>query len=171
MNINTSYSSRAPVHGNPVARKPDTSFSLDSGKNNTIISPSANLGKSPKSVSDRKIIGVVDRQGMLELGLVALGKSNTADWSNKGLNLSDDTLIAAAKALQDGFKKIVDEHGTATAGSHVSVNAHQIVINEQQQVPSWFSREYDNLITSISDRAHREAFRAGALVFASPPPL
>jgi hypothetical protein len=148
----------------PVNYKPNTSNALDSGAGSAKASQGGSLDMS----NSGKIISTSTREGLLKLGMMAFGKSDIDKWTNKGLDVSEESLITAAKALQDGFKQIVDKQGTQTAGSRVSINKHQVVIN-QQQVPEWFIKEYDSALAIIGDPAHQQAFRQGALFFASPP--
>lgn len=163
MNISAAQPSTPTVNHSPVPAQSDTSNALDSAAGPAKASQDRSLDVS----NSGRIISTSTRQGLLKLGMMALGKSSIDDWSSKGLDLSAESLIAAAKAFQDGFKQIADKQGTKTAGSSVSINKHQIVINEQQQVPEWFIKEYDAALSIIDDPAHQEAFSKGALFFAS----
>lgn len=144
---------------------------------NTVVGGTASAA-GPSKVSQHNalevssggmILSTATRQELLNLGTMAIGKIAIDDWSVQGLDVSEESLIAAAKALQDGFKQIVDKLGTKTAGSSVSINKHQIVINEQLQAPDWFIREYETALAMLDDPAHQQAFSQGALFFTSLP--
>lgn len=162
MHINRSQPSALPTHQETLAKHVD-----DKEISNTRSAYQSNTS----SVSNNgKIMSVSSKEGLLELGRLALGNSTIDDWTKKGITLSDESLIAAAKAFQEGFKSIVDQHGTNTAGSSVSINKHQIVINNETQIPEWFSEEYNLVRASINDSAHRDAFDNEAPFFAFLPP-
>lgn len=102
------------------------------------------------------------------LGAMALGKSSITEWSSKGIEISEESLIAAAKAFQDAFKQAVEQKGSQTGGTRVSINKHQVVMNNQQ-VPEWFSQEYDAALAMIDNPARQSAFKDGGLFFVSLP--
>lgn len=115
-----------------------------------------------------KIITTSTREGMMGLGAMALGKSSIREWSSKGIEISEESLIAAAKAFQDAFKQAVEQKGSQTGGTRVSINKHQVVMNNQQ-VPEWFSQEYDAALAMIDNPARQSAFKDGGLFFVSLP--
>jgi hypothetical protein len=161
MNLSIPHPTTATLSRNPVTSQLAA---------NNITGPAKGSQHSAINVSNSgTLISTSTTQGLLNLGMMAFGKSTIDEWSSKGVDVSEKSLIAAAKALQDGFKLIVDKQGTKTAGSSVSINKHQIVINQMQQVPEWFSNEYDTALTMLDDPAHQKAFSKGALFFASLP--
>lgn len=148
------------------SRDPVTSqVSADNAKSSANISRGGEIDVS----GGGSLISTSSRQDLLNLGRIAIGSGSIDKWSGKGFNVSEESLVAAAKALQDGFKQVVDKQGSQTAGSLVSINKHQIIINEQRQVPEWFIKEYDNALAMLDDPAQQQAFKNGALFYASPP--
>ncbi len=107
-------------------------------------------------------------EGMYKLGLMALGSSTMQEWSTKGLNMSDEAVIAAGKAFQDAFKQAVEDNGSSLAGSRVALNKHQIIINNQD-VPDWFTQDYDNARSALENPEMKRAFEKGELFFISSP--
>lgn len=162
MQINRSQPNAIPL--------PQGTISQHATNKETTDSTRAYQSNTASISNSSKIMSVSSNEGLLELGRLALGNSTIDDWANKGITLSDESLIAAAKAVQDGFKSIVDQQGTNIAGSRVSINKHQIVINNESQVPDWFSKEYELALASVDDSVHRDAFKNEALFFAFLPP-
>lgn len=106
--------------------------------------------------------------GKIRLGLFALGKSAIDDWSAKGLELTEKSVLAAAEAYQDASRKIFDEDGSSTVGSGMVLNRHQIII-ESQSVPDWFMEEYDSTLSSMGDNTVTRAFKNGDTFYVSQP--
>lgn len=106
--------------------------------------------------------------GKIRLGLFALGKSTIDDWSAKGLELTEKSVLAAAEAYQDASRKIFDENGSSTAGSGMVLNRHQIII-ESQAVPDWFMEEYESTLLSMDNSKVKDAFENGDTFFVSHP--
>ena len=113
-------------------------------------------------------VDFTDQHGLFKLGLMALGKSTLQEWSAKGLEISDEAVIAAGKAFQDGFKKMVEKSGPSLAGSSLALNKHQILINTQD-VPDWFTQEYKAVLSSQANKEMKAAFEQGELFFTSKP--
>ncbi|WP_415884932.1 hypothetical protein ACMXYO_09725 [Neptuniibacter sp. QD37_6] len=124
--------------------------------------PAQQLNTQQNSFSQiGKIVSATDKQGLIELGRMAIGNNTLKAWESQGFEVSDEGLIAAAKAFQQGFKQIADQLSNQTAGSSVSINKHQILIDNQQNLPQWFIDEYDYLLQNLSDDSHRSAFAQG----------
>lgn len=117
---------------------------------------------------NQELVDFQGHDGKVRLGLIALGKTAMDDWSGKGLEVTKESAIAAAEAFQDAFRKSLDERGSATAGTGISLKRHQIVINSQA-VPDWFLEEYKSILSSIGDRNLKSAFQNGDAYFVSPP--
>ncbi len=116
------------------------------------------------------LVSITGEVGTYTLGRMALGINTMQEWSAKGLLISDDSIAAAGKAFQEAFSKAAEESGTSFAGSRVTLNKHQIMI-DSQKVPDWFHREYEDMTSSLKDEEIKRAFESGELFFTSPPPL
>lgn len=107
--------------------------------------------------------------GPYKLGLMALGSSTINDWSAKGLELSDEAVIAAGEAFNDGFKSMVEVSGASMSESGgLTLNKYQIVMNAQK-VPDWFTSEYETVLSSMENKEAKAAFEKGDLFFSSKP--
>ena len=106
--------------------------------------------------------------GKIRLGLMALGQSTMDGWSSKGLEINEESILAAGEAFQNAFRKNLEENGSSTAGSAIALNRHQIIINSQA-VPDWFVKEYENTLSSMGDSKLKTAFENGDLFHISQP--
>ncbi len=117
---------------------------------------------------NHELIDFSGHAGKIRLGLIALRQSVVDDWSSKGLELSEQSILAAGEAFQDAFRKNLEENGSSTAGSSIVLNRHQIVINSQA-VPDWFVEEYENTLSSMDNSKIRSAFENGEIFYISQP--
>lgn len=106
--------------------------------------------------------------GKIRLGLMALGSFTMDDWSSKGLNLKEESVIAAADALQNAFHANFEKNGLSTNGSSIALNKYQIVINSQE-VPNWFAEEYTSVLASMENSKLKSAFENGDTFYVSKP--
>ena len=104
----------------------------------------------------------------IKKGLMALGINTMQEWESKGLNISDEAIIAAGNAYQAAFTQVVEKSGSSLAGSSLALNKHQIIINSQE-VPDWFTQEYENALSSMDDEGMKSAFESGELFVTSKP--
>ncbi|MGR9014365.1 MAG: hypothetical protein ACU83U_12035 [Gammaproteobacteria bacterium] len=96
---------------------------------------------------------------VLGLGRVALGgNEQLKKWSEKGLDVSEDSLRLAFESLNQAMK----EHVRNPDSIGVAINRYQIVENSQA-VPAWFKAEKADNLSMISDPAIKAAFQAGDL--------
>ena len=107
-------------------------------------------------------------EGNIRLGLMALGQFTMDDWSSKGLQLSEESVLAAAQAFQSASRANFEKNGLSTAGSSIALNKHQIVINSQA-VPDWFVEEYVNTLSSMESSKLKSAFENGKTFYVSQP--
>jgi hypothetical protein len=128
------------------------------------IREAARLKMSEKTTG---IINIHSGNGMYHFGLMALGQSTIEEWTSKGMNISDETVIAAGEALEQAMNKALTENGP-TAGRSAALNKHQIVINSQD-VPDWFIQEFENTLASMDNKEMKNAFEKGDLFFTSKP--
>lgn len=115
-----------------------------------------------------QLIDFRGEEGLHRLGLMALGRNATEQWAERGLNLSDESIIAAGQAFQDAFKQNYEQNASSMAGSRIALNKHQIVMNHQE-VPAWFKQEYENNLTAMGNPKMANAFAQGELAFISEP--
>jgi len=116
------------------------------------------------------LVDFTGEEGLYKKGLMmGLSESTVQEWSAKGLNISDEAIVAAGKAFDDAFKKLTEENGTLLAGKGgLALNKHQIIINSQE-VPDWFAHEYENVLSSMDNSEMKSAFEKGKLFFTSLP--
>ena len=130
------------------------------------------LERERKNIADARdnqaFVDFRGRDGQLRLGLMALGKAAINGWSDKGLEVTDESILAAADAFQEAFRQSLEEHGSATAGAAIALNRHQVVINSQA-VPGWFIEEYQNTLSSMGESGLKNSFAAGNRFFVSHP--
>lgn len=131
------------------------------------------ISKEAKSLTSGKplnggLISVTGEIGTYTLGRMALGIDTMQEWSAKGLLISDDSVVAAGKAFQEAFSQAAEDSGASFAGSSVTLNKHQIMINSQK-VLDWFHREYEDMTSSMEDGEMKRSFENGELFFTSPP--
>jgi len=116
--------------------------------------------------------GLVDftgKDGLYKKGLMlGLGESTVQAWADKGLEITEEAVIAAGKTFQDAFTKMVEKSGSSLAGSALALNKHQIVINSQQ-VPDWFVQEYGDTLSSMGNKETKRAFENGELFVTTKP--
>lgn len=143
---------------------------LPPDKNNSDFVQISDMGKSKLLHKTSEFMDFTDKNGPYQLGMMALGSSSVNDWLAKGLNISDEAVIAAGQAFQDGFKKKVEESGASLADSGgLALNKHQIVINSQD-VPDWFIQEYESVLSSMGNKDMMSAFEKGNLFFTAKSP-
>jgi hypothetical protein len=104
-------------------------------------------------------------EGKYRFGLIALGSNTVSEWRDKGLDISEAAVLAAADAFQAGLRSNGEMNGSSSAGSYVALNRHQIVMNHQQ-VPDWFKQEYLSSLSSMDSGHIKNAFESGALYVA-----
>lgn len=117
---------------------------------------------------NQEFVDFQGHDGKIRLGLTALGKAAMDGWSDNGLEVTKESILAAADAFQDAFRNNLEVHGSSTAGTAISLNRHQIVINSQS-VPDWFFEEYKSALSSMGDSKLKSAFENGDTFFVSPP--
>ena len=117
---------------------------------------------------NQELVDLRGNDGKIRLGLWALGQSTVDDWSSKGLELNEESILAAGDAFQSAFRKNLEKNGSSTAGSSISLNRHQIVINSQA-VPDWFVEEYEHTLASMASSQLKSAFENGDTFYVSPP--
>ena len=153
-----SYGLSYPISQNKLTES-STSITTIGGNKLSVVknnSDTAKISEAARSQMSQELEGgdfvnFTDENGMYKLGLMALGNSSSQDWSAKGLNITDESIIAAGKALQDGFQQKVTNSGTSLAGSGaLALNKYQI-INSSQEVPDWFTKEYENVLSSMDN--------------------
>lgn len=124
--------------------------------------------KMLQELSSGEMVDFTGENGAYKKGLMALGSETIQGWKDQGLDISDEAIIAAGEAFQQGFSQIVAQNGDATAGSSLALNKHQIMINSQP-VPDWFMQEYESTLAAMDDKTMKNAFEKGATVFTSMP--
>ncbi|MEH6448443.1 MAG: hypothetical protein V7765_07220 [Oleispira sp.] len=122
--------------------------------------------KMQQELSSGKFVDFTAENGPYKLGLMAVGSSTIEAWTAGGLELSNEAIIAAGEALQNGLKQNIEETGSSLGS--VSLNKHQIVMNSQD-VPDWFIKEYENVLSSMEDKEMKAAFERGETFLASKP--
>jgi len=126
--------------------------------------------KMLQEIKSGEFVDFTGENGLFQKGLMmGLGVSTVQEWSAKGLNISDEAVIAAGKAFDDGMKKKYEENGTSLAGKGgLALNKYQIIMNSQE-VPDWFTQEYESVLSSMDDKEMKRAFEKGDLFFTSKP--
>lgn len=115
---------------------------------------------------NQELIDLRGLDGKIRLGLMALGQSTVDDWSSRGLELEEESIIAAAEAFQSAFRENLEKNGSSTADSSIALNRHQIVINSQA-VPDWFVDEYEDTLSSMDNSQLKSAFENGDAFYVS----
>lgn len=146
--------------GQVLPRSQNESVSISDAGRNLL---DAEVRQMKAEISSGELVDLRGTEGRMRLGLLALG-SDVERWTNKGLVLSEKSLLAAADAFEQGFRRNVDAAGNALAGSSVSLNGHQIIMNSQS-VPDWFTREHQEFLSNIDDADRRRAFLDGQTYF------
>jgi len=113
---------------------------------------------------NHELVDLRGHDGQIRLGLMAIGQSAIQDWSSRGLELNEESILAAGEAFQNAFRENVKGNGSSMAGSAVALNRHQIIINSQA-VPDWFVEEYEHTLSAMGDKALKTAFENGQLSF------
>jgi len=109
---------------------------------------------------------IVGADAMIGLGAMALGGSTQLEkWREKGLEVTEESLMAASKTFQEGFKELMNKRSSTSEG--LSLNTHQIVMNSQT-TPDWFKTEYQNELSLMGDTETKKAFEQGAVYHLSP---
>lgn len=155
----------------------DTSIAVAGGNNLPVKEDNADrvqISEAAKSkmlaeLKGGEFVDFTGENGMYKLGLMALGNSTIQAWSTKGLDVSDEAIIAAGKAFQNGLKQKIEDSGASLAGSGgLALNKYQLVINSQE-VPGWFMKEYENVLSSMENKEMKAAFEKGDLFFTAKP--
>lgn len=97
----------------------------------------------------------------VSLGLMALGGEKQLEiWKNKGLDMTEETVLEAAKVYQMAFK----EHFERGMERHEGLlcNRYLIVMNSQQ-TPDWFRYEYQDFLSRLENPQERKELEEGAL--------
>jgi hypothetical protein len=157
----------------PTVTAVDGKPSPESNKGSQTSVESVNISDAARTkmlqeLSSGEMVDFTGEDGAYKKGLMTLGSETIQGWKDQGLGISDEAIIAAGEAFQQGFSKIVAQNGDTTAGSSLALNKHQIMINSQP-VPDWFMQEYESTLAAMDDKATRNAFEKGATVFASMP--
>lgn len=153
--------------GASIAVEGGNTSPLEKNNSDTVQISETARSKMLQELESGKFVDFTGENGMYKLGLMALGKSTIQDWSVKGLNLSDEAIVSAGKAFQDGFKQKLENSGSSLAGSGgLALNKYQIVINSQE-TPDWFTKEYENALSSMDNIEMKAAFEKGELFFSS----
>tara|TARA_R110002110_G_scaffold33533_1_gene114724 strand:- start:43417 stop:43935 length:519 start_codon:yes stop_codon:yes gene_type:complete len=96
---------------------------------------------------------------VLSLGMLILGgEERLKSWRDKGLEITEDSIRHAFHAFNQAFKEQLNTKN----GSGLAVNSYQIIENSQD-VPSWFIEEKGQNIRMISDPILKSAFKSGEL--------
>ncbi|MBQ0784678.1 MAG: hypothetical protein KBT66_10635, partial [Amphritea sp.] len=103
----------------------DTSIAVAGGNNLPVKKDNADsvqISEAAKSkmlaeLKSGEFVDFTGENGMYKLGLMALGNNAVQAWSTKGLDVSDEAIIAAGKAFQDGLKQKIEDSGASLAGS------------------------------------------------------
>lgn len=149
-----------------VAVASGNNLPADKASVDTVQISAAAREQMQQELSSGKFVDFTAENGPYKLGLMAMGSSTLEAWSAEGLELSDETIIAAGEALQNGLKQNIEETGSSLGS--VSLNKHQIVINSQD-VSDWFIKEYESVLSSMEDKGMKAAFEQGETFFASKP--
>lgn len=120
-----------------------------------------NTGRAGESL---ELFDLRGDEGKIWLGSIVLGMDTVSDWSAKGLEISEASLIEAAETFQEGLRENMERYGSKTAGSGIAINRYQVVINAQE-VPDWFVKEYESFLSSIDDPTLRSSFEKGETYF------
>jgi hypothetical protein len=147
-----------------VAVASGNNLPAESASVDTVQISTAAREKIQQELSSGKFVDFTAEDGPYKLGLMAMGSSTIEAWTAGGLELSDEAIIAAGEALQNGFKQNIEETGSSLGS--VSLNKHQLVINSQD-VPDWFVKEYESVLSSMEDKGMKAAFEQGETYFAS----
>ena len=145
-------------------------FPVEENKSDTVQISEAGRTKMVQEIKNGGFVDFTSENGLYKKGLMmGLGVSTVQEWSAKGLNISDEAVIAAGKAFQDGLTELVEEYGSSLAGKGgIALNKHQIVMNSQD-VPDWFKQEYENVLSAMDNKEMKAAFEKGELFFISKP--
>jgi len=146
-------------------------FPVEKNKSDTVQISEAGRTKVIQEIKNGGFVDFTGENGLYKKGLMmGLGVSTVQEWSAKGLDISDEAVIAAGKAFQDGLTGLVEEYGSSLAGKGgIALNKHQIVMNSQD-VPDWFKQEYENVLSAMDNKEMKAAFERGELFFISKPP-
>lgn len=108
---------------------------------------------------------VTGHDALIGLGMVALGGEVQLDkWREQGLEITEDTLLMAAKTFQEGMKSVFEQVSPTSAG--LSLNRYQIV-TDAQDTPEWFGDEYRGNLLMMDDPKVRNAFAQGESYYLS----
>jgi len=139
---------------------------IDKHSSDTVQISETARSKMIQEIKGGELVDFTGEDGPYKKGLMALGISTMQEWEAKGLNISNEAIIAAGNTYQDAFAQMVGESGSSLAGSSLALNKYQIIINSQE-VPDWFTQEYENTLTSMDDEGMKSAFEKGELFFTS----
>lgn len=97
------------------------------------------------------------RDNIHSIGVLALGGEDQFQaWSEKGLEISDDTIEKAYVSWNQGFKDAMQNQGR----SSLAMNRYDIVASSQL-VPDWFLQERSLHLEAITDADLRASFESG----------
>lgn len=153
------------------ADKTDTGWSLENQSVKVDISDDARLALEremqniAKARHSQEFVDFRGKDGNIRLGIWALGRTAMDDWSAKGLEVTEKSVLAAAEAFQEAFSKKLDGNDFSSAGSGIALNRHQIII-DSQPVPDWFLEEYESALSSMGGSEVKDAFENGDTFFA-----
>jgi len=175
MIINT-YGQSFPINqskqlnnGQSIAAVGGKNLPFETNYSDTVQISEAGKSKVLEGIKSGGFIDFTGENGQYKKGLMmGLGVSTVQEWSAKGLDIADEAVIAAGKAFDNATKTMFGESGTSSAGSSLALNKHQIVINSQE-VPNWFTQEYESVVSSMDNKEMKSAFEKGELFFTSKP--
>jgi hypothetical protein len=174
--IASSYGQSFPIsqskqseNGQSIADVAGKSFPFEKNNSDTVQISEATKSKMLEEIKNGGFIDFTGDNGLYRKGLMmGLGVSTVQEWSDKGIKISEEAVIAAGKSWDSATNKMFGESGTSSAGSSLALNKHQIVINSQE-VPDWFTQEYESVLSSMDNKEMRSAFEKGDLFFTSKP--
>lgn len=111
-----------------------------------------------ENASTPELVHVYDLQ--IKLGMIALGgEKQIENWNSAGVEITENTLLAAATVFNRGFKEMGD-----SGNGGITYNRHQIVINSQE-TPQWFKEEAITKLAFLDSPEMEKAFKSGALYY------
>jgi len=161
--------SKQSENGLSIAVVAGKNFPIEKNHSDTVQISEAAKSKMLGEIKSSGFIDFTGENGLYKKGLMmGLGVSTVQEWSANGLNISEEAVIAAGKSWDSATKKIFGESGSSFSGSSLALNKHQIIINSQE-VPDWFTNEYESVLSSMDNKEMKSAFEKGDLFFTSKP--
>ena len=106
------------------------------------------------------------KENILSLGALALGgQDQIQSWSEKGLEISNNTIERAYEFFNQGFKESLQNRDQTS----LIMNWYDIVASSQV-VPDWFQQEKNMFIESIADPTLKDSFESGDFYHITSPP-